>query len=108
MRRGERLDATRLAGLLLAAAGLVVLTAPGLSAPDPVGSLLMAGADTAGNVLRAGQHENLIGIARQADCAQSVGNALAQRRLALARTVLQEACGEGFMIGPGQRSIILT
>jgi drug/metabolite transporter (DMT)-like permease len=70
--RGERFDTTRLAGLLLAGAGLVVLTAPGLSAPHPVGSLLMAGAgiawgvyslhgrgaidasaDTAGNFLRA-------------------------------------------------------
>jgi drug/metabolite transporter (DMT)-like permease len=40
--RGARLGAFESAGLVLAIGGLVALTAPGLSAPDPLGALLMA------------------------------------------------------------------
>jgi drug/metabolite transporter (DMT)-like permease len=42
--RGERLTLLHGAGVLLALAGFLVLTLPGLSAPDPLGALLMAGA----------------------------------------------------------------
>ena len=42
--RGERLTVLHGAGVLLALAGFLVLTLPGLSAPDPFGALLMAGA----------------------------------------------------------------
>ena len=42
--RGERLTWLHGAGVLLALAGFLVLTLPGLSAPDPVGAVLMAGA----------------------------------------------------------------
>lgn len=42
--RGERLSPVQWIGVSLALAGLLVLTLPGLSAPDPLGALLMAGA----------------------------------------------------------------
>lgn len=45
--RGERPGRAALAGWLAAAAGLVYLAAPGLSAPDPLGAALMAAAGLA-------------------------------------------------------------
>lgn len=42
--RGERPTPLQWAGVLLALAGFLVLTLPGLSAPDPIGAMLMAGA----------------------------------------------------------------
>ena len=48
--RGERPRAREVAGLVLALSGLVGLTAPGVSAPDPVGAALMAGAGVAWGV----------------------------------------------------------
>ncbi len=42
--RGERLSVAHWTGVLLALAGFLVLTLPGLSAPDPLGAVLMAGA----------------------------------------------------------------
>jgi drug/metabolite transporter (DMT)-like permease len=43
-RKGERLDAIQMVGLIVAVTGLVVLMFPGLSAPPLVGSILMVGA----------------------------------------------------------------
>ena len=48
--RGERLHGWQLPGLLLAAAGLVILLLPGLAAPPLSGSLLMLGAGVAWGV----------------------------------------------------------
>jgi drug/metabolite transporter (DMT)-like permease len=48
--RGERLQIRQVTGLLLAFAGLVGLVLPGVSAPSPVGSLLMLGAGVAWGV----------------------------------------------------------
>lgn len=45
--RGERLPALQWLGLVLAMGGLVWLLLPGLSAPDPLGAVLMAGAGIA-------------------------------------------------------------
>jgi drug/metabolite transporter (DMT)-like permease len=45
--RGERLRGPQALGLGLALAGLVTLTLPGLSAPRPIGALLMLGAGVA-------------------------------------------------------------
>lgn len=72
LRKGEKLQAIQISGLLVAMAGLVVLVFPGISAPPLAGSILMVGAgvawgiyslrgkggkkptsDTAGNFLRA-------------------------------------------------------
>jgi drug/metabolite transporter (DMT)-like permease len=44
MARGERLAPLQWFGVGLAVTGLLVLTVPGLSAPDPIGAALMAGA----------------------------------------------------------------
>lgn len=48
--RGDRPGAAEWAGLVLASAGLVALVGPGLSAPDPLGSALMAVAGAAWGV----------------------------------------------------------
>lgn len=45
--RGERLPPFQWAGLLLAMAGLILLLLPGISAPDPLGALLMVAAGIA-------------------------------------------------------------
>ena len=47
LRKGERLHAIQLVGLVLAVSGLVVLLFPGLSAPPFSGSILMLGAGVA-------------------------------------------------------------
>jgi len=48
--RGERFVAVAWGGFVLAVAGFVVLVAPGLAAPEPMGSLLMAAAGVAWGV----------------------------------------------------------
>ncbi len=45
--RGERLSAVEWLGFLVALSGLVALTAPGLTAPDPLGATLMGAAGVA-------------------------------------------------------------
>jgi drug/metabolite transporter (DMT)-like permease len=49
-RKGERLHAIQIAGLVVAVAGLVVLVFPGLSAPPLIGSILMLSAGVAWGV----------------------------------------------------------
>jgi len=49
-RKGERLRAIQIVGLIVALAGLLVLVFPGLSAPPLVGSILMLGAGVAWGV----------------------------------------------------------
>jgi drug/metabolite transporter (DMT)-like permease len=46
-RKGERLDAIQMVGLIFAVTGLVVLISPSLSAPPLLGSILMLGAGVA-------------------------------------------------------------
>ncbi len=48
--KGERLHGLQVAGLALAFGGLVGLLLPGLTAPDPIGSLLMLGSGVAWGV----------------------------------------------------------
>jgi drug/metabolite transporter (DMT)-like permease len=50
IRAGERFSGLQIAGLALALGGLVGLLLPGLSAPKPIGSLLMLGAGVAWGV----------------------------------------------------------
>ena len=78
LKSGERLGIGGLAGLLLALAGLVVLVGPGLSRPDPIGTLLMsvAGVSWAGYTLRGR------GVARPVFV--TAGNFLRSAPLALA------------------------
>jgi len=47
MREGERMHPWSWSGLTLAVAGLVYLVSPGVTAPDPLGAILMAGAGIA-------------------------------------------------------------
>ena len=47
LRRGERLHAIQIVGVIVAATGLIVLLFPGLSAPPLIGSILMLGAGVA-------------------------------------------------------------
>ena len=80
-RKGERLRAIQIVGLIVALAGLLVLVFPGLSAPPLVGSILMLGAgvawgvyslrgkavpdataSTAGNFLRAVPFATLVSV----------------------------------------------
>src|SRR5207248_10510125 len=49
-RKGERLRAIQVAGLVVAIAGLIVLVFPGLTSPPLVGSILMLGAGLAWGV----------------------------------------------------------
>ena len=44
LRSGERFSATSWTGLIIAFAGLIYLVSPGVTAPDPVGAILMAAA----------------------------------------------------------------
>jgi drug/metabolite transporter (DMT)-like permease len=50
LRSGERFSATSWTGLMMAFAGLIYLVSPGVTAPDPVGAILMAVAGIAWGV----------------------------------------------------------
>jgi len=50
LRFGERFSATSWTGLMMAFAGLIYLVSPGVTAPDPVGAILMAVAGIAWGV----------------------------------------------------------
>jgi drug/metabolite transporter (DMT)-like permease len=50
LRKGERLRAIQIVGLIVAVTGLIVLLFPGLSAPPLIGSILMLGAGVAWGV----------------------------------------------------------
>ena len=62
LRKGERLHAIQIVGLVLAVSGLVVLLFPGLSAPPFSGSILMLGAGVAWGIysLRGKQSGNAV------------------------------------------------
>ena len=62
LRKGERLHAIQIVGLVLAVSGLIVLLFPGLSAPPFSGSILMLGAGVAWGIysLRGKQSRNAI------------------------------------------------
>lgn len=68
--RGERLVPLQWGGLALALGGLALLLAPGLSAPDPLGALLMLGAGAAWGVY------SLLGRASRDPIATTAGNFL--------------------------------
>ncbi|MGB0749234.1 MAG: DMT family transporter [Magnetospiraceae bacterium] len=67
LKGGERFSPVSWAGLALAAGGLVYLVSPGLTAPDPLGAVLMAGAGIAWGVyslLGRGAADPLLATAR--------------------------------------------
>ena len=63
-RKGERLDAIQMVGLIFAVTGLVVLMFPGLSAPPLLGSILMLGAGVAWGIysLRGKGEKNPVSV----------------------------------------------
>jgi drug/metabolite transporter (DMT)-like permease len=70
LRRGERLHAIQILGLVAAVSGLVVLLFPGLSAPPLIGSILMLGAGVAWGIY------SLRGKAARDTIAATAGNFL--------------------------------
>ena len=70
LRRGERLHAIQIVGLIVAATGLIVLLFPGLSAPPLIGSISMLGAGVAWGIY------SLRGKAARDTIAATAGNFL--------------------------------
>ncbi|HET9977429.1 MAG TPA: DMT family transporter, partial [Burkholderiaceae bacterium] len=83
--RGERFAAVAWGGFLLAVVGFVVLVAPGLAAPPPIGSLLMALAGVAWGVY------SLRGRGAGEPVAATAGNFVRAAPLALALSLLLSA-----------------
>lgn len=93
--RGERLVPLQWGGLALALGGLALLLAPGLSAPDPLGALLMVGAGAAWGVY------SLLGRASRDPIATTAGNFL--RAAPMAAVLALPAALAGPLSGGGLR-----
>ncbi|PGH58312.1 EamA family transporter [Azospirillum palustre] len=93
--RGERLVPLQWGGLALALGGLALLLAPGLSAPDPLGALLMVGAGAAWGVY------SLLGRASRYPIATTAGNFL--RAAPMAAVLALPAALAGPLSGGGLR-----
>lgn len=85
--RGERLVPLQWGGLVLALGGLALLLAPGLSAPDPLGALLMVAAGAAWGVY------SLLGRASRDPIATTAGNFLRAVPMAAALALLAALAG---------------
>ncbi|AWU97441.1 DMT family transporter [Azospirillum ramasamyi] len=85
--RGERLAALQWGGLGLALCGLALLLAPGLSAPDPLGALLMVAAGAAWGAY------SLLGRASRDPIATTAGNFLRAVPMAAALALLSALAG---------------
>ncbi|MBZ4421682.1 DMT family transporter [Myxococcus sp. RHSTA-1-4] len=97
--RGERPKAREVAGLLLALGGLVGLTAPGVSAPDPVGAAMMAGAGVAWGVYSLRGRGNRDPLAATADnFLRSVPMAVALSGVGLLAQGTPHATGRGIAL----------
>lgn len=83
--RGERPSATGWAGLALAIAGLLVLTAPGLTAPDLTGAVLMLAAGAAWGIY------SLRGRGSRAPLAGTAGNFILAVPIVLAGLLLMRS-----------------
>lgn len=91
--RGERLVPLQWGGLALALGGLALLLAPGLSAPHPLGALLMVGAGAAWGVY------SLLGRASRDPIATTAGNFL--RAAPMAAVLALPAALSGPLSGGG-------
>lgn len=85
--RGERLVPLQWGGLALALGGLALLLAPGLSAPDPLGALLMMAAGAAWGVY------SLLGRTSRDPIATTAGNFLRAAPMAAALALLAALVG---------------
>lgn len=97
--RGERLVPLQWGGLALALGGLALLLAPGLSAPDPLGALLMMAAGTAWGVY------SLLGRTSRDPIATTAGNFLRAAPMAAVLALLAALVGPlvGGPMGGGVR-----
>ncbi|WP_109096459.1 DMT family transporter [Azospirillum sp. TSH64] len=93
--RGERLVPLQWGGLALALGGLALLLAPGLSAPDPLGALLMLAAGAAWGIY------SLLGRASRDPIATTAGNFL--RAAPMAAVLALAAALAGPLSGGGLR-----
>lgn len=93
--RGERLVPLQWGGLALALGGLALLLAPGLSAPDPLGGLLMVVAGAAWGVY------SLLGRASRDPIATTAGNFLRATPMAAVLALLAALVGP--LLGGGVR-----
>lgn len=93
--RGERLVPLQWGGLALALGGLALLLAPGLSAPDPLGALLMLAAGAAWGIY------SLLGRASRDPIATTAGNFL--RAVPMAAVLALAAALAGPLSGGGLR-----
>lgn len=94
--RGERLVPLQWGGLALALGGLALLLAPGLSAPDPLGALLMVAAGAAWGVY------SLLGRTSRDPIATTAGNFLRAAPMAAVLALLAALIGPmlgGSMLG---------
>ena len=92
LRKGERFDAIQILGLLMAAAGLVVLVFPGLTAPPLTGSILMLFAGVAWGIYSLrGKGEQNPTNATAGNFLRAVPFALALSLMFLTRTHLDSA-----------------
>lgn len=85
--RGERLVPLQWGGLALALGGLALLLAPGLSAPDPLGALLMVVAGSAWGIY------SLLGRASRDPIATTAGNFLRAAPMAAVLALLAALAG---------------
>jgi drug/metabolite transporter (DMT)-like permease len=85
--RGERLVPLQWGGLALALGGLALLLAPGLSAPDPLGALLMVAAGAAWGIY------SLLGRASRDPIATTAGNFLRAAPMAAVLALLAALAG---------------
>ncbi|CAO3404670.1 DMT family transporter [Azospirillum palustre] len=85
--RGERLVPLQWGGLALALGGLALLLAPGLSAPDPLGALLMVVAGAAWGIY------SLLGRASRDPIATTAGNFLRAAPMAAVLALLAALAG---------------
>ncbi|MCM8738192.1 DMT family transporter [Azospirillum sp. A1-3] len=88
--RGERLVPLQWGGLALALGGLALLLAPGLSAPDPLGALLMMAAGAAWGVY------SLLGRTSRDPIATTAGNFLRAAPMAAVLALLAALAGPLF------------
>lgn len=88
--RGERLVPLQWGGLALALGGLALLLAPGLSAPDPLGALLMLAAGAAWGVY------SLLGRSSRDPIATTAGNFLRAVPMAAVLALLAVLVGPSF------------
>ena len=87
LHRGERLVPLQWSGLALALGGLALLLAPGLSAPDPLGALLMVVAGAAWGIY------SLLGRASRDPIATTAGNFLRAAPMAAVLALLAALAG---------------